>query len=901
MLSNSKICVLLGSLLAIIGVLFLLYKSDDISVYVQGHRINRFTKHAGHYVMSSVERESDDGSFSVILKWKPGILEKELKISPVLKDLRATFKVDANNECEFKITNFEDSRFQLPENEPFPFTKQKQGTKSKESNLFETEISRVGQKFYFELRRKQTQEIIFSTRNHPIYFTDKYLEISTNLDESMIFGLGDRRTDFIIKSGKYSFWTSDAVTIDDGQPGKQLYGFHPMYLRRDVKNNQFHVTLFRNAYGHQVDYKQNSHLTYKCIGGNIDFKFFIGDSNPETSIKLYHNYINGWALHPFWVQGFHQCRWGYKNSEQLMDVWNNYNKYSIPLDSLWTDIDYMYKYQDFTIDFEKFNLQQMQQIYNLSDPYGVHWSSIVDVGIALESDAAYRGLDMNVFIQSGRTNKTFIGKVWPGETYFPDFNHPNSTDYWYEGLKNLTSFGLQQDGIWIDMNEFDSFVSGEIIPNQTIVDKILDYLAIAPPSLPFNPLGMEQIDHKTLSLSAKHYSGENALLVNATNNYTITQYDIHNLNGFGEGLATYRAAKKLGRNLIFILSRSTMFGSGRYVQHWNGDADSTWEYMRYSIPAIMNYNMYGIPFNGDDICGLFGDVTAELCARWQQLGSLYPFSRNHNGDNSISQEPYAFPDSPYVLSSTIKTLNIRYQLLKFYYHLFVRANGTGTIFRPLFWQYPADNQAYQQDMQFMIGDYLMAAPVMEQGDESQQVTYSCFYVPQNAIFYDFYNQTQVQSGKYCQNISFDAVLPLYIRAGKIVHIQDKNTVLRSRFLDNIFTLMIALNEENLAQGSILTINDYNYDENIISNCQESGDCVANILALGQFKQTNIFELSLQVESESKNTNYQTIYVDKLIVSGISLNGETYSKTVYLDQNPFAIDRDGLSYKLEIQL
>lgn len=39
-----------------------------------------------------------------------------------------------------------------------------------------------------------------------------------------------------------------------------------------------------------------------------------------------------------------------------MDVWNSYNKYNIPLDSLWTDIDYMYKYQDFTIDFEKFNL-----------------------------------------------------------------------------------------------------------------------------------------------------------------------------------------------------------------------------------------------------------------------------------------------------------------------------------------------------------------------------------------------------------------------------------------------------------------------------------------------------------------------------------------------------------------
>lgn len=71
------------------------------------------------------------------------------------------------------------------------------------------------------------------------------------------------------------------------------------------------------------------------------------------------------------------------------------------------------------------------------------------------------------------------------------------------------------------------------------------------------------MDHRTLSLDAKHYSGNEAVLVNATKNYTITQYDMHNINGFGEGLATYRAAKKLGKKLTFILSRSSMFGSGR--------------------------------------------------------------------------------------------------------------------------------------------------------------------------------------------------------------------------------------------------------------------------------------------------------------------------------------------------
>ena len=65
----------------------------------------------------------------------------------------------------------------------------------------------------------------------------------------------------------------------------------------------------------------------------------------------------------------------------------NYDNHSLPLDALWNDIDYMYKYYDFTIDTERYNITQMNEIYNLSSPLGLHWVPIIDVGIALGSDA----------------------------------------------------------------------------------------------------------------------------------------------------------------------------------------------------------------------------------------------------------------------------------------------------------------------------------------------------------------------------------------------------------------------------------------------------------------------------------------------------------------------------------
>ncbi|EAR88123.1 family 31 glycoside hydrolase (macronuclear) [Tetrahymena thermophila SB210] len=901
MINKSATIIALTAILIVSSFFGITKLQNSINNTNNNDPIDEFTQNAGYYQLDFIESQLSDGSFSAILKWIPSPNEIELKTSPVIRDLRATFQVDANDECEFKITDLNNSRFHLPENEPYPYTKQRYSKKQKEFNLFETEISQVGQKFYFELRRKSTQEVIFSTKDYPIYFTDKYIEVSTQMKDSMIFGLGDRRTDFLLKSGKYSLWARDAADVDNGTPGKEIYGFHPMYLRRDIINNQFQVTLFRNYYGMQVDYEQNSHLTYKVIGGNIDFKFFIGDSNPETSIKLYHNYANGWILHPFWSSGFHQCRWGYQNSDMLMDVWDNFNKYGIPFDSLWTDIDYMYQYQDFTIDFERFNITQMQQIYNLSDSRGVHWSSIIDVGISLDSYAAQKGLDMNVFIKSAKTNDTLVGKVWPGETYFPDFNHPNSTEFWYEGLKNVSSFGIIQDGIWIDMNEYSNFVNGEIVPDQNKKTKPFLTSDLSS-SLPFNPLGDQEIEYHTLSLDAYHYSGQDGILYNSTNGYIPTQYDLHNLDGFGEGIATYKAAQKLGKKLTFILSRSTTVGSGKYVQHWNGDGFSTWEYMKLSIPSIMNFNMYGIPFNGDDICGLMFNATAQICARWQQLGSLYPFARNHNNADASSQEPYVFVDHPYVLSSTIKTLNVRYQLLKFYYHLFVKANGVGTIFRPLFWSYPSDDNAYQYETQFMIGDYLMAAPVVEGGDEIKETTHSCVYIPKQAVFYSFYDYTEYQEGEHCYEVPFDSVLPLYIKSGKILHIQDKNKVLRSRFLDNRFSLLIALDQNNYAEGSMLTIDDYNNDENIISNCVEQQNCIVDIKAQGNMGEDNSsFTVDLRIQKEKINTNFQTVIIDKIVVIGIKVDGKSQSKTIFLEENPLIVDGGEIQLDLQFQI
>ena len=76
----------------------------------------------------------------------------------------------------------------------------------------------------------------------------------------------------------------------------------------------------------------------------------------------FQNYLGRSAIPPFWSLGFHQCRWGYKDINALETVISKYQENSIPLDTIWSDIDYMKDNETFTIDENKFPLDRMAKI-----------------------------------------------------------------------------------------------------------------------------------------------------------------------------------------------------------------------------------------------------------------------------------------------------------------------------------------------------------------------------------------------------------------------------------------------------------------------------------------------------------------------------------------------------------
>ena len=498
---------------------------------------------------------------------------------------------------------------------------------------------------------------------------------------------------------------------------------------------------------------------------------------------------------------------------------NNFSAYDIPLDAIWSDIDYMNKYQDFTLN-ENFTRTDFDTIFNKS----LHWVPIIDIGIYKDNDSssAYqKGNHSDIFIKSFLTEAPLLACVWPGLVSYPDFNHPNASKFWGDQLDSLHQ-KVPFSGIWLDMNEPSNLVEGGEILNEsyncvieinpvpnlnrlllevprTILPKIdvmnlienptrpsTDNLYIDSRNLPYIP-GKIPLENKTISMNATHYYQG----VYIQSPEVITEIDFHTLNGFLEGRATYDYLKgNLSKGLPFILSRSNMFGSGAFSFHWTGDNYADWANLKTSISEIFNYQLFGIPFTGVDLCGFGGNTTEELCTRFMQAGSLYPFSRNHNSIEAISQEPYVWGANSTVLKATRNSLKMRYSILKWYYSVFVRNNGTGTIFKPLFFEFPEDSFLYELDDQFIIGSELLVAPVLEANRTTNDV-----YFTNNTGWFDFFNGSLYY--EYDQefvevNAPLDSTPPTFIKSGTIIYMQNTTNVKKVSDFSNKFKLKIAL-------------------------------------------------------------------------------------------------------------
>lgn len=118
-----------------------------------------------------------------------------------------------------------------------------------------------------------------------------------------------------------------------------------------------HGVFLRNAHAQEVLMRAEN-ITWRTLGGSIDLFFFDGPSQPEVTKQYQLGAIGLPAMQQYFSFGYHQCRWGYQNWTVLQEVVDNFRNYDIPLENIWTDIDYMQRYRDFDMDPNTFSVSE---------------------------------------------------------------------------------------------------------------------------------------------------------------------------------------------------------------------------------------------------------------------------------------------------------------------------------------------------------------------------------------------------------------------------------------------------------------------------------------------------------------------------------------------------------------
>ncbi len=416
----------------------------------------------------------------------------------------------------------------------------------------------------------------------------------------------------------------------------------------------------------------------------IDYVVIAGDTPAEVMNK-YADLTGHAPKFPAWASGFWQSKLRYEDQEELLSVAREYKKRGIPLAAVVIDYFHWTEQGEWKLDpkywpdpgkmceeLNEMGIRPIVSIWPTINPNSENYSYMDERNMLVRTESGQYGIF------------PFYGQ----QTYI-DPSNPRTREYvWSKVYENYYKNGIKS--YWLDEAEPE-----------------------------INPVHFD-------NLRFYRGNGEEVGLI----------YPYHYSQLFYEG------ARQAGDKEIISLTRAAWIGSQRFgALVWSGDIPSTFEALRMSVKTGLNMAMCGIPWWNSDIGGFWGadiesDYFRELIVRWFQFGVFCPVTRLHGarlrtpgqpernpgvkeksgGDNEI----WSFGEKAYPILKNL--LELRERLRPYLHKQMDIASETGIpVMRPMFFDYPQEEICYSLGDQYMFGEDILFAPIVNQGQTDRKV------------------------------------------------------------------------------------------------------------------------------------------------------------------------------------
>ena len=238
--------------------------------------------------------------------------------------------------------------------------------------------------------------------------------------------------------------------------------------------------------------------------------------------------------------------------------------------------------------------------------------------------------------------------------------------------------------------------------------------------------------------------------------------ELYRRDGEARGLRGF-ALSRIGSSFpaYTTVGASGPWAEHRSTVHFTGDTEATFATLAFAAAMTPAEASIGQSYVSHDIGSFAGKHDSDdLYLRWVQLGAFQPILRLHSDHGD--RLPWEYSDA--VSGPAADFLRLRESLVPYLYTAARQNYDTGLpMSRALYLTWPEQDQAYQHDTEYTLGDSLLVAPVTTPG---LSTTTPVWFPP--GTWTDFFTGETFRGPATRTVGATPDHMPVYVRAGGIV-------------------------------------------------------------------------------------------------------------------------------------